>query len=144
MKAMKNTKTYSEMLSYDNFDDRFEYLKLNGNVAEDTFGYNRFINQQFYKSKEWKRVRDQVIVRDNGCDLGIQDKPINGKIYIHHMNPLVLDDISFSTDNLLDPEYLVCVSMNTHNALHYGNINNVKSNIIIERQPNDTCPWKNN
>ena len=139
---MKNTKRYSDLAQLNTFDERYEYLKLNGSVAVETFGSNRYFNQKFYKSKEWKDVRDKVIIRDNGCDLGIPGREIAGTIYIHHMNPIDINDISESTENLLNPEFLICVSQDTHNAIHYGDENLLHKNDIIERKPNDTCPWK--
>ena len=113
-------RTYTELMKLKTFKERFEYLKLSGVVGQDTFGYDRYLNQQFYKSKAWKRIRDQVIIRDNGCDLGIEDRDINSRIYVHHMNPITKSDILNMTDMLLDPEYLICVSKNTHDAIHYG------------------------
>lgn len=136
-----NIKTYSEMVSLPTFKERFEYLRLFGNVGEDTFGFDRYINQKFYRSLEWKRLRVSVIIRDNGCDLGCQDRQITGRIIIHHMNAISVDDIMFSTDILLDPEYLVCTSLETHNAIHYGDISLVNKEPIV-RFANDTCPWK--
>ena len=135
-------KTYSELLQLSTFEERFKYLKLNGCVGQDTFGFDRYMNQQFYKSKEWKQVRDYVIVRDNGCDLGILDNPINGPIYIHHMNPIAPDDIINSTDLLLNPEYLICVSHDTHNAIHYGDETIINKYEVVERTKDDTCLWK--
>lgn len=135
-------RTYSEMRQLDTFRERFEYLKLNGQVGKDTFGFDRIFNQNFYRSKEWKRVRNQVILRDNGCDLGCPDREIQGRIMIHHMNPISVKDISEATDYLLDPNYLVCVSHETHNAIHYGDLSKATSGDLIERQPNDMCPWK--
>lgn len=140
----KNTrpiKTYSELSKIKTFEDRFIYLKLDGSVGTDTFGHDRYMNQKFYKSKEWKRVRDHVIVRDNGCDLGILDREIHGKIYIHHMNPIEPKDIIHSTEYLLDPNYLICVSHETHNAIHYGDSSYSKKNVYEERKPNDTKLW---
>lgn len=141
---MKNNfnkeKRYSEMNNLKTFDERKEYLKLNGIVGGETFGFDRYLNQQFYKSNEWKKIRREVIIRDNGCDLGIKDRQINGRIYVHHMNPLKLEDIGNNTDYLLNPEFLVCVSMDTHNYIHYGLKNS--NDLPIERHKNDTCPWK--
>lgn len=139
---MKNIRTYSELSQLPTFEERFNYLKIFGTVGEDTFGFDRYLNQQFYKSKEWKNVRDYVIVRDNGCDLGIPGREITGKIYIHHINPLTAEDVIESSDNLLNPEYLVCVSFDTHNAIHYGDISLAKRKDPIIRTKNDTCPWK--
>lgn len=136
------SRSYSELIQLPTFEERYNYLKLNGSVGDDTFGFDRYINQRFYRSAEWKKIRDYVIIRDNGCDLGIRDREIAGKIYIHHMNPLSKEDIELSTDNLLNPEYLICVSHETHNAIHYGINLKPNSNTIIERKPNDTCLWK--
>ena len=135
-------KTYSEMSSLFSFEERFNYLKLHGQVGIDTFGFDRYMNQDFYRSVEWKRVRDVVIARDNGCDLGVPNNPIYGKVFIHHINPISPSDIKFSKEKLLDPENLVCISMETHNALHYGDDSILNKNKIVNRTPNDTCPWK--
>lgn len=137
-----NGKRYSEMITMSEFDDRFRYAKLDGQVGRDTFGFDRYLNQQFYRSKEWKRLRDQIIIRDNGCDLGVPGHEISGKIYIHHLNPLSPEDITESTGKLFDPDNLVCVSAETHNAIHYGDESILEKNKIIERSPGDTCPWK--
>ena len=131
-----------QLMKLKTFKERFEYLKLSGVVGQDTFGYDRYLNQQFYKSKAWKRIRDQVIIRDNGCDLGIEDRDINSRIYVHHMNPITKSDILNMTDMLLDPEYLICVSKNTHAAIHYGDEQLLYANHLVERTPNDTCPWR--
>lgn len=142
MTAMKKVRTYSELSQLPTFEERFRYLKLDGQVGYDTFGFDRYMNQQFYKSKEWKDIRDKVIVRDCGCDLGVEDREIGGKIYIHHMNPLTPEDIEDSTENLLNPEYLICVSHSTHNAIHYGDESVLERNKIVDRKPNDTVIWK--
>lgn len=134
-------KNYSELSLLPTFEERFEYLKLGGVVGADTFGFDRIFNQKFYQSYEWKTVRNEIIVRDLGCDLGIEDRQIFGRILIHHMNPISLKDISDATKFLLNPEYLICVSHDTHNAIHYGDIGLVKKD-LVERKPNDTCPWK--
>lgn len=134
-------KTYSELIKIPTFEERFEYLKLSGTVGKETFGFDRYINQNFYRSAAWKRVRDQVIVRDNGCDLGIEDRMIPGKILIHHMNPICDKDILDLTEILLNPEYLICVSHITHNAIHYSDSNLLPSEPVV-RFANDTCPWK--
>ena len=136
------SKGYSELKQLNTFEERFEYLKLKGNVGKDTFGFDRYLNQQFYKSKEWKQVRDQVIIRDGGCDLGIPGHDIYGKVYIHHIEPLTPEDIETSSDNMLNPNNLICVSLETHNAIHYGDSSILKKNQIVERKPNDECPWK--
>lgn len=137
-----NIRTYSELSKLKTFKERYEYLKLSSVVGEDTFGYDRYLNQQFYKSKAWKRVRDQVIIRDNGCDLGIDDRYINSRIYVHHMNPITKSDIINLTEYLLNPEYLICVSKNTHDAIHYGSEELLYTNHMVERRSNDTCPWR--
>lgn len=140
-KVRKMTKTYSELIKLKTFKERYEYLRLDGLIGEETFGFDRYMNQKFYKSKEWKRIRDQVIVRDNGCDLGVEGYEIGGRILIHHMNPILLKDIQTLSEFLLNPEYLICTTLDTHNAIHYGN-----SNLLviepIERTKNDTCPWR--
>ena len=132
---------YSELSNLKTFEERYKYLQLNGAVGEETFGFDRFINQNFYKSSEWKAVRDFVIVRDNGCDLGIEGHEIRGRIYIHHMNPIMPKDILTQSAFLLNPEYLISTIHSTHNAIHYGD----ESLLIkepIERSKNDTCPWR--
>lgn len=134
-------KTYSELILLPTFEERFRYLHLNGSVGKETFGFDRYLNQNFYRSAEWKRVRDKVIIRDNGCDLGIEDRLIYGNVLIHHMNPINDKDIYNLTDILLNPEYLICVSHNTHNAIHYGNEELLVKAPIV-RTKNDTCPWK--
>ena len=134
-------RTYSELILLPTFEERYEYLKLGGAIGEETFGFDRYINQIFYRSKEWKKVRDLVIVRDNGCDLGISDREIYGRIYIHHMNPISLEDIERKSDLLLNPEYLITLTHNTHNAIHYGD-RSLLVTAPIERLPNDTCPWR--
>ena len=134
-------RTYSELITLPTFLDRFEYLRLNGKVGEETFGYYRYLNQVFYRSAEWKKIRNLVIVRDNGCDLGLSGYDIHGKVYIHHMNPITVDDIRNRSDFLLNPDYLICVSHMTHEAITYGD----KSLLLlepIERTKNDTCPWR--
>ena len=145
--AMTNRKspdilrTYSELITFPTFKERFDYLKLDGTVGADTFGFDRYMNQQFYRSYEWKKVRDQVIVRDNGCDLGVSGYFIRGQVYIHHLNPISPQDLYSRSQILLDPEYLVCVSHATHNAIHYGDASQLQRDPVV-RRPNDTCPWK--
>ena len=134
-------RTYSELIAIPPFEERFKYLQLNGNVGAETFGYDRVFNQRFYSSLEWKRLRDEIIFRDNGCDLGILDRRIMGKIFIHHMNPIMLEDIRESSEFLLNPEYLICMSFETHNAIHYGDENQLFK-APIERKQYDTCPWR--
>lgn len=133
---------YSELIEIDNFIDRFKYLKLKGKVGEDTFGFDRYINQALYKSPEFRKIRREVILRDNGCDLGISDREIVGKIYVHHMNPITKTDILERNDYVLNPEYLICVSHETHNAIHYGNEAMLPIDKFIVREPNDQSPWK--
>lgn len=135
-------RTYDELIQLSTFKERFEYLYLNGVVGEETFGYDRYLNQLFYTSEEWKRIRRKVIVRDNGCDLGLAGYDISGPIYVHHMNPIMLKHIANKDLSILDPNYLVCTSFNTHNAIHYGSYELILANELIERQPNDTCPWR--
>ena len=134
-------RTYSELIALPTFEERFKYLQLNGTVAKDTFGFDRYINQNFYRSKEWKRVRDFVILRDNGCDLAAEDYVIHGKIIIHHMNPITVKDISDVTDYLMNPEYLISNTHSTHNAIHYGD-GSLLMMLPTERRKNDTCPWR--
>lgn len=134
-------KTYSELILLPTFEERFEYLRLDGRVGEDTFGFDRYLNQLFYRSYEWRKIRDYVIVRDNGCDLGVEGYDIYGKILIHHMNPITARDIADRTELLLNPDYLICVTHDTHNAIHYGD-ENLIIKAPLERRPNDTCPWK--
>lgn len=140
--VMKTSLSYRELSRLISFDDRFNYLMLAGKVGADIFGYDRFINQDFYRSPEWKRVRDQVIIRDNACDLGIPGHEIYGKVYVHHMNPITLDDLKDGSRLILNPEYLITVSSETHNAIHYGDGSYLDRFKIIERTPNDTSPWK--
>lgn len=141
-RMVKIIKTYTELSKLKTFKERYEYLKLDNAVGEETFGFDRYLNQRFYKSYKWKQVRNQVIVRDHGCDLGVLGHDIyDEKILIHHMNPISKDDIIESSKFLLNPEYLICVSQKTHNALHYG-VNEIPDNTPVERTKNDTCPWR--
>lgn len=135
-------KCYSELNLLPTFEERFEYLKLGGGVGTSTFGFDRYLNQKFYRSSQWKKIRDQIIIRDNGCDLGVEGYDIYNKILIHHMNPLRADDILNESEYLLNPEYLISVSKKTHDAIHYSNYDSIKPSYILERQPNDTCPWR--
>lgn len=135
-------RTYTELSKLKTFEERFEYLRLNGRVGKETFGFDRIFNQVFYKSDEWLAVRDFVIVRDNGCDLGVEGYDINGqRILIHHMNPISLEDIEKRTEILMNPEYLITTIHNTHQAIHYGD-ENLLIKLSRERTKNDTCPWK--
>lgn len=134
-------KTYSELIKFNTFEDRYRYLKMDGKVGVDTFGFDRYLNQIFYRSGKWKSIRDEVIIRDNGCDLGIDGREIHGRIIIHHMNPITIEDIEKESEYLIDPEFLITTVLNTHNAIHYGD----ESLLIlmpVERTRNDTCPWK--
>lgn len=134
-------KTYSELIRIESFEDRFEYLKLCGSVGEATFGFDRYLNQIFYRSQKWKSVRDYVIIRDNGCDLGVPGYEIHGKILVHHMNPISIKDIENESDFLMDPEYMISTALITHNAIHYGDSSLLISAPIM-RSKNDTCPWR--
>lgn len=134
-------RTYSELITLPTFKERFEYLKLSGSVGRETFGFDRYMNQQFYKSLEWRSIRNQVILRDNGCDLGIEDYQIFGKILIHHMNPISQRDLETRSEMLMNPEYLISTTHNTHNAIHYGDESQLMLGPIL-RTKNDTCPWK--
>lgn len=138
---LMNIKRYSELILLPTFEERYKYLQLNGVIGDETFGFDRYINQMFYRSQEWKQVRDYVIVRDNGCDLGIEGHEIRGKILIHHMNPIGIKDIQQVNKFLLDPEYLITTMLSTHNAIHYGDESLLVTD-PIERSKNDTCPWK--
>lgn len=136
-------RTYSELITLDTFEDRFLYLKLDGSIGQDTFGFDRYLNQLFYRSPEWKQIRKFVITRDMGCDLAILDHEIiNQQIIIHHMNPLTKEDIINKSDYLLNPEYLICTTKRTHNAIHYGDERLLDPIIPIVRTKNDQCPWK--
>lgn len=143
-----NIRTYLELAALQTFEERYEYLRLGGKVGEETFGFDRYLNQAFYKSSEWLTVRDHVILRDTGynnyCqDLGIDGHDIVGRILIHHMNPITKEDILYRSKYLLDPEYLICVSDNTHKAIHYGD-SSLLITAPVERVRNDTCPWRRN
>lgn len=135
-------RSYSELSQLKTFEERFEYLRLNGQVGKDTFGFDRIFNQKFYTSREWRQIRDEVIIRDNGCDLGVEGHEIYGhRIIIHHLNPISLEDIERKSRFLLDPEYLITTIHPTHNAIHYGDDSLLIKAPII-RTKNDTCPWK--
>lgn len=134
-------KTYSELATLPTFEERYQYLRLEGKVGADTFGFDRYLNQILYRSPRWKEARRFVILRDNGCDLGIEDREITGRLIVHHMNPITIEDIEKESDFLFNPEYLICTAHITHNAIHYGD----ESLLItepIERKQNDTCPWR--
>lgn len=133
-------RSYTELSKLETFEERLNYLKMNGQVGKETFGYDRYLNQIFYKSQKWKQARDKVIIRDNGCDLGIDGYQINDKIIIHHMNPISISDIENNSSEMYDPEYLICVSNSTHNAIHFNN-DKITNKIFTERKPGDTKLW---
>ena len=135
-------KTYSELIKLPTFEERFQYLRLNGSVGQETYGFDRYVNQNFYqRSPKWRSIRDHVIIRDCGCDLGVEGYDIRGRIIVHHMNPITFEDIERESEFLLNPEYLICTTHNTHNAIHYGD-ESLLPRLPIERTPNDTCPWR--
>ncbi len=135
------TRTYTDLRRMRTLEERFDYLALGGEVGVSTFGFDRWVNQMFYRSTEWRQVRDIVIARDNGLDMGTPDVPIRGAHVIHHMNPLTMADIEDATDNLLDPEFLISVALRTHNAIHFGDIS-LLPQPYVERTPGDTIPWR--
>lgn len=135
------TRCYSELCKIDDFIGRFKYLQLSGQVGADTFGYERYLNQVFYKSREWKRIRDEVIVRDQARDLGIEGRELTSRIFIHHMNPIGVKDLEQRTAILLNPEFLITVSFETHQAIHYGDENILMKDPVV-RTKFDTCPWR--
>lgn len=134
-------KTYSELIRFKTLEERYRYLRIGGRVGEETFGFDRWMNQVFYKDPRWRDIRDEVITRDNGCDLGLEGYDIRGKIFVHHMNPVTKDDILYNFDSLLNPEFLISTSKRTHDAIHYGNEDLLPQSPIV-RTRNDTCPWK--
>lgn len=137
-----NIKTYSELITFDSFEERYRYCRLNGIVGEETFGFDRLLNQYFYQRiDEWKEARRRVILRDNGCDLGIPGREIQGKIIVHHLMPVTIRDLELMSDILVDPEYLISTSLMTHNAIHYGDERLLIRDPIV-RTKNDTCPWR--
>jgi len=137
---MSTIRRYQELKQIRSFEERFRYLNLRGVVGESTFGFDRWINQQFYRSREWKHIRDHVIVRDNGCDLGFPGHEIYGKIFVHHMNPMTVEDLTEGEESVIDPDVLITVSHKTHNAIHYGD-ENLLPKPIVERRPGDTKLW---
>ena len=134
-------KTYSELIKLPTFEERFKYLRLDGVVGDETFGFDRYLNQIFYRSQKWKSIKNKVIVRDLGRDLGVEGYEIYGRIIVHHMNPIDTNDIRWESDFLIDPEYLICTTHNTHNAIHYGD-ESLLIKAPVERTKYDTCPWK--
>lgn len=141
MNSSKSIRTYSELILLPTFLERFEYLKLEGQVGRETFGFERYLNQKFYHSGEWRSIRDAIITRDLGCDLASEGYEIHGRIYIHHMNPIEIRDIRDATEYLVNPEFLICTTHDTHNAIHYGDSDLLVTE-PVERKPYDTCPWK--
>jgi hypothetical protein len=137
---MTMIRSYSELCTYKTFPERFNYLKLVGLVGRSTFGFDRYLNQKFYSSYQWKRARQEVIIRDNGCDLGILGYEIYGELLIHHINPMVIDDIIHGEMWVFDPEYLITTTQKTHNAIHYGD-ENLLPKVVLSRSPNDTKAW---
>lgn len=136
------TKSYSELIKLETFEERYEYLRLGGVVGKETFGFDRYLNQAFYKSHDYLKFRREIIIRDMGCDLGISDRSIAGLIIVHHINPITIDDIRYKRlEVLINPENAICVSTRTHNAIHYGD-DSLLIKAPIERSKNDTCPWK--
>lgn len=138
------SKSYSELIRYSTFEDRLNYLMLHGSVGFDTFGFDRFLNQAFYRSREWQLVKQQVIVRDNGCDLGVKgyEIPDSVHVFVHHINPITADDVKNHNQILLDPENLITTTFNTHQIIHYGLQNGSSPKLPIDRKMNDTCPWR--
>lgn len=134
-------RTYSELIKLKSFEERYDYLRLRGVVGRETFGYDRYLNQMLYTSQRWKRVRDKVIIRDNGCDLGVDGYQINDMVIVHHMNPITIEDIELERDCVFNPEFLICVSDRTHRAIHYSD-SSLLPQTPIERFKGDTCPWK--
>lgn len=134
-------RSYRELIQIPTFEDRFEYLKLSGQVGEATFGFDRYLNQRFYQSKEWRQLRNKVIARDNACDMAFPDYDIPGLILIHHINPISVEDIEKSSDALFDMDNVVCVSYDVHNAIHFGDASLIPKP-LVERKPNDTIPWR--
>lgn len=139
--ANADIKSYSVVILLPTLEERFEYLKLKGQVGAETFGYDRYLNQILYHDPEWRRIRRDVIIRDNGCDLGLEGHEIQGRILVHHINPITIDDVKLRRRCVFDLDNLICTSHDTHNAIHYGDANLLPKN-PIERTPNDTCPWR--
>lgn len=137
----KMFKTFAELKQLQTFEERYKYLRIGGSVGESTFGYDRYINQLLYSSYRWRDVRDKVIIRDRGCDLGIPGYEINDRIYIHHMNPLRKEDFTEENNDIFDPNFLICTSRRTHQAIHYGD-ESLLPQLPIIRRPGDTCPWR--
>lgn len=143
MKMMKTTgvKTYSELITIPSFLERFRYLKIGGQVGKETFGYDRYLNQILYKSGEWRRFRRDIILRDHGCDLACEGFDVYGKIIVHHIDPITIEDVVNRNPKVFDPENVISTSLDTHNAIHYGDENLLMIE-PVERRPYDTCPWR--
>lgn len=134
-------RTYRELKRLKTFEERYEYLRVGAMIGESTFGFERYLNQLLYRSAQWRKVRDQVIIRDNGCDLGVEGYQIHDHILVHHMNPITIEQVEESAAEIFDPEFLICCSYQTHNAIHFGDKSQLPQ-LPIERRPNDMCPWK--
>ena len=139
---MRMNKSYTELIILRTFEERFKYLEIGGHIGIESFGFNRYLNQNLYHSQEWLKVRDQVIIRDHGMDLGVDGYAIGGKIVIHHINPITVDDVIDRNPDIFNPDFLICCSHATHNALHYGDDSYLTRFAVVERTPNDTCPWR--
>ncbi len=137
---MNKIRCYRELKRLNTFEERYDYLRLGGIIGESTFGFDRYLNQILYSSSEWKKIRNDIIIRDNGCDLGVEGYDIPKNIIVHHMNPITIEDIKNVSDDIFDPEYLICVSHATHNAIHYGD-KSLLPRLPVERKPGDTCLW---
>lgn len=138
---MNLNRSYSELIRFPTFEGRFQYLKLGGLVGKTTFGHDRYLNQLLYHSNEWRRFRKEIIIRDNGGDMALEDYQIVVGIIVHHIVPLTIEDIENRSYRIFDPENVVCVSHKTHEAIHYGD-ERLLPRLLVERRPNDTCPWK--
>lgn len=138
---MTTTKSYSELMRLKTFEERYQYLRIGGAVGAETFGYDRYLNQILYNSHDWRKFRNPIILRDNGCDLACLDRELESRVIIHHINPITVEDVLNRDPKIFDPENVICVSHNTHQAIHYGDENLLYKN-PVERKPNDTCPWK--
>lgn len=141
MKTTTSNKSYKELIKLKTFEERLRYLQLNANVGIETFGSGRWLNQRLYHSSLWADVKNEIIIRDNGCDLGLEGYEIRGRIYIHHLNPITKEDVLNNSSKLYDPNNLICVSFDTHQSIHYGSECAALTQ-LVERRPNDTCPWK--
>ena len=139
---MRHDRTFTELSKLQTFNERFDYLMLKGKIGIESFGYDRYLNQMLYTSQRWRSLRDRILIRDNGMDLGLDGYPIYGRAIIHHLNPITVDDILMESSDVFNPEYLVCVSHKTHNAIHYGDENYKRTLQVTERRPNDTIPWR--